>query len=67
MLEHGFTLPQMLDDYQQKFGISSRMSALRGLVYFDDAEAEPIPEMLQPFTWDLLKHRLRHEVERSMR
>lgn len=67
LLEHGLTLPQMLDDYCRKFSISNRMSALRGLVYFDDAEAEAIPEMLQPFTWDLLKDRLRHEVERSMR
>ena len=67
LLEHGITLAQMLDDYQQKFGISGRMSVLRGLVYFDDAEAEPIPEMLQPFKWGLLKDRLRQEVERCMR
>ncbi len=67
LLEHGITMSQMLDDYQQKFRTSGRMPVLRGLVYFDDAEAEPIPEMLQPFTWDVLRDRLRREVERCMR
>lgn len=63
LLDHGLALPQMLAAFQRKFDVASRMSALRGLVYFDDAEQEPMPEMLIPLDWPALKDRLRRLVD----
>lgn len=62
LLDHGLTLPAMLDAFQRKFGTASRMNALRGLVYFDDAEGEPMPDMLVPLDWRTLTDRLRRLV-----
>jgi hypothetical protein len=31
---------------------------LRSLVYFDDAELEPMPMMLRPLTWEAAKERI---------
>lgn len=49
-LRHGAALPGMLADFRTKFG-SDAMSVVRGLAYFDDAELEPMPEMLVADTW----------------
>jgi hypothetical protein len=49
-LRHGATLPGMLDDFRTKFETDA-ISAVRGLAYFDDAELEPMPEMLIADTW----------------
>jgi hypothetical protein len=49
--EKAFSLSQMLDFYQKKFGIRDIGSVLYGLVYFDDAESERMPRMLWDVTW----------------
>lgn len=67
LLDHGIALDTMLGAYQQKLGIASRMSALRGLVYFDDAEEEPVPEMLKDLNWTSLKDRIRRAVDQVLR
>jgi hypothetical protein len=36
-------------------------------VYFDDAEREPMPEMLVPLSWIDLKERLLIEVQKLTR
>ena len=63
LLDSGLTLAVMLDAFQRKFGVASRMSVLRGLVYFDDAEAEAMPDMLVPLNWGALTDRLRRLVD----
>jgi Nucleotidyl transferase AbiEii toxin, Type IV TA system len=63
LLDAGLPLPAMLDAFQRKFGAASRMSVLRGLVYFDDAEREPLPDMLVPLDWRALTDRLRRLVD----
>ena len=40
----------------------SLMLALRSLLYFDDAETEPMPRMLKPFDWDAAKAKMIAEV-----
>jgi hypothetical protein len=35
---------------------------MRSLVYFDDAEDDPMPVMLQPMTWTRVKARIRRAV-----
>ena len=36
--------------------------ALRGLTYFDDAEYDPMPEMLEPVTWEGVKDKIESTV-----
>ena len=36
--------------------------ALRGLTYFDDAEDDPMPEMLIPITWSDVKRKIESVV-----
>jgi len=50
LLRRGATLSKMLDDFQTKFQ-ADPISVVRGLAYFDDAELEPMPEMLREDTW----------------
>lgn len=67
LLRSGGDLKTMLTDFQTKFGVTETISVKRGLVYFDDAEREPMPEMLVPLSWVDLKHRLLADVQRLTR
>lgn len=51
-----FSLKQMLELYQKKFGIKDIGSVLYGLVYFDDAESERMPKMLWNVTWRKIRN-----------
>jgi hypothetical protein len=55
----GWSLPQMLDSLRRKFGAIDEGSVYLALTYFDDAEAEPMPEMLVPLSWKRVKERFR--------
>ena len=51
-----FSLDQMLSFYKAKFSVSELSFPLRGLMYFDDAEDDPMPEMLDGnLTWENVK------------
>lgn len=61
LLQSGVALRGMLEDFREKFKTDS-ISALRGLTYFDDAETEPMPEMLKPLDWRQLRLALEQAV-----
>ena len=51
-----FSLDQMLSFHKEKFSVSELSFPLRGLMYFDDAEEDPMPEMLDgDLTWENVK------------
>ena len=51
-----FQLDEMLSFYKQKFSVSEVSFPLRGLMYFDDAEDDPMPEMFDAnLTWKAVK------------
>ena len=51
-----FSLDQMLSLYKEKFSVSELSFPLRGLMYCDDAEEDPMPEMFDSnFTWENVK------------
>lgn len=52
----------MLDRYRRKFDVTDVSRVLAGLCYFDDAEAEPMPRMLVPASWEAVKESLRNRV-----
>ena len=54
-----FPLDQMLSFYKEKFSVSELSFPLRGLMYFDDAEEDPMPEMLDGnLTWENVKKKI---------
>ena len=54
-----FPLDQMFDLYKKKFSGSELSFPLRGLMYFDDAEEDPMPEMLgNSLTWENVKKKV---------
>ena len=54
-----FSLDQMLSFYKEKFSVSEVSFPLRGLMYFDDAEEDPMPEMFDGnLTWENVKKKI---------
>ena len=54
-----FSLGEMFALYKSKFSVSEVSFPLRGLMYFDDAEADPMPEMFDSnLTWDGVKRKI---------
>lgn len=57
-----YTLVEMLTLYREKYPQGSEYLVLRSLAYFDDAEDDPTPKMLKPFTWEEVKERISKAV-----
>ncbi len=51
-------LAELLEAYRRKFAIEDLGHVYFGLAYFDDAESEPMPDMLWPLPWDEVKRSL---------
>lgn len=49
------TLSQMLQLYLDKYKDGSLFLVMKSLVYFDDADADVMPDMLIPIEWDTVK------------
>ena len=54
---------ELLDLYRRKYSTEDIGHVLVGLTYFEDAEAEPSPEMLHDMPWEDIKRRLREWTE----
>ena len=52
-LEH-VALEDMLERYCRKFSVSDTARVLYSLTYFDDAERQPMPEMIWDTDWDTI-------------
>lgn len=58
------SLQQLLDWYSEKYPDGNDYLVLRSLVYFEDAELEPMPNMLTPIAWDEVKQTIELAVTR---
>ena len=65
LLEY-FNLSDLLKKYQKKFGeeLTNIYHLLKSLVYFEDAENQPIPVMLKPMSWEEVKQFIIDEVKK---
>jgi len=56
ILQH-FSLRDLFTAYERKYGkeLGNRYHLLKSLVYFDDAEEEPMPVMCEPVEWEDVK------------
>lgn len=55
--QSGYRLPDIFRLYDQKYGrlTSNRVHLEKSLVYFDDGEADEMPKMLKPVSWEEIK------------
>jgi hypothetical protein len=62
--ETGATFGDLMAVVQRRYTGTefNAMHLLRSLVYFDDAEAEPMPRMLAKIEWPQVRRRLESEV-----
>lgn len=54
-LLHHFSLEEILNFYAAKYNDSSVFMAMKSLAYFDDAEADPMPDMFVNQSWQQVK------------
>ncbi len=59
MGKHGFSLTRMLELYRRKFSVEDIARVIYSLCYFDDAESNPMPTMLQDTDWEEAKTTIR--------
>ncbi|MCQ2589955.1 MAG: nucleotidyl transferase AbiEii/AbiGii toxin family protein [Treponema sp.] len=62
LLNH-FTLSQILDFYSKKYSNGIPFMTIKSLTYFEDAESDPMPFMMNSVTWDKVKTKILHEVQ----
>ncbi|MEA4916918.1 nucleotidyl transferase AbiEii/AbiGii toxin family protein [Proteiniphilum sp.] len=63
LLQH-FSLNEMLGFYMTKYNTNSIYNVIRSLVYFTDAENDPMPKMYIPVSWDEVKSLIKESVEK---
>ena len=56
--ENGFPLEKSLDFFSEKYGDAGRFLAVRSLAWFEDAESEPDPLILNGWIWDDVRRRI---------
>ncbi len=66
LVHQGVHLEELFMLYDKKFGVfeSNRISILRSIQYFDDAEAGDMPEMIRPVSWKAVKQFFSKEAMR---
>lgn len=64
----GLTIDAAFDLFDRKYGTrrTDRYHRLRALAYFNDAEREPMPDMLLPFDWEESKRFFTSEATRLL-
>lgn len=59
-----YSLSELLEFYTQKYPDHSIFRALMSLTYFDDAEQQPMPIMLDDISWNEIKRCIYAEVKK---
>lgn len=62
-----FSMSELFTHYPEKFGIdiTNHYHLLKSLVYFEDAENQPMPLMLKPVCWEEVKKSIVSQVHRE--
>ena len=58
------TLPQMIDDFIEKYGDNGNAYIIRSLMYFDKADEDFVPKCFFDFNWKKIKQRIVEEVRK---
>ena len=57
-----FSLAEMIGGFCRKYSVSDTSRLIYSLSYFDDAEADPMPEMLVDVDWPAVRKSVRGAV-----
>lgn len=57
-----YSLEELIELYRQKYSDAQLFTSIKSLSYFDDAESDPMPDMIVPVDWDEVKSTIRNEV-----
>jgi len=63
LLQH-FSLNEMLEYYKTKYNTNSIYNVIRSLVYFADAENDPMPKIYKTAIWNEVKSVIKKSVEK---
>jgi hypothetical protein len=66
LLEEQFSLAEIFELYKQKYQKNNIAPVLYSLSYFDDAEEDPMPEMLREFTWGQVKKEIKRRLKKFL-
>ncbi len=63
-----YTLENLIGFFEQKYKDINynKLHILKSLTYFEDAENEPLPKMIQEADWDEVKQNIREKVNEAM-
>jgi hypothetical protein len=60
-----FQLKEMFGFYERKYNVEEyQYTLVRSLLYFDDAEQDPLPRMIEVVNWDEIKKKITGEVKK---
>lgn len=59
-----FSLQEMMHFYNDKYFDGSEYMVLKSLTWFDDAEEDPMPEMIKDINWKTVKKTIIQEVKK---
>lgn len=57
-----YPLEGLIEFYRQKYTDAQLFTSIKSLTYFEDAESDPMPDMIVPVDWDEVKSTIRNEV-----
>jgi len=57
-----YSLTELIELYRQKYSDAQLFTSIKSLSYFEDAESAPMPDMIVPVDWDVVKSTIRGEV-----
>jgi hypothetical protein len=63
-----YTLENLIGFFEQKYKDINynKLHILKSFIYFEDAENEPMPKMIQEVDWDKVKQNIREKVNEIM-
>lgn len=60
-LLNDFSLKQMIGFYREKYSNHSEFGMLKSIIYFEDAERNPTPDVFSDFDWENCKNKISTE------
>lgn len=58
-----YSLPEIFAFYEAKYPDGSNFMVYKSLLYFEDAEIQPMPKMLKNVNWNTIKNKIISEVK----
>ncbi len=57
-------MPEMISLFEEKYSNHSKIMVYKSLLYFEDAEEDFEPEMIEPIEWEAVKEKITSEMRK---